>query len=34
MLKSAYYFLHEQAVLLRYCTEEGDIPEAPFWIPE
>lgn len=34
MLKSAYYFLHEQAMLLRYCAEEGDIPESPFWIPE
>lgn len=35
MLKSAaYYFLHEQAVLLSYCAEEGDIPQSPLWVPE
>lgn len=29
----SYYSLHEQAILLSYRAEEGDIPESPLWVP-
>lgn len=29
----SYYSLYEQAILLSYGAEEGDIPESPFWVP-
>lgn len=28
----SYDSLHEQAILLSYRVEEGDIPESPLWV--